>query len=89
MSRVIQYDGRLFRFAQDCAAAYGRKVRAFQITTLTPTEYSESSAGPGPFHGDRKASWNADGMHHIDAHRLPDGRWLAVVDGWHWGQTGY
>jgi hypothetical protein len=25
--------------------------------------------------------WNANGMHHIDAHQQADGRWLACVDG--------
>ena len=25
--------------------------------------------------------WNAAGMHHVDAHQQPDGKWLACVDG--------
>jgi hypothetical protein len=26
--------------------------------------------------------WNSEGMHHLDAQRLPDGTWLGAVDGW-------
>jgi hypothetical protein len=26
--------------------------------------------------------WNGSGMHHIDPHRMEDGRWIACVDGW-------
>jgi len=28
------------------------------------------------------AGWNAAGMHHLDAHEVASGRWVAAVDGW-------
>jgi hypothetical protein len=28
------------------------------------------------------AGWNGERMHHIDAHRLDDGSWIACVDGY-------
>lgn len=77
--RVVRTDGTLIRFAQDCAQRYGQRVRAYEITELTPTAYRERLLDPavvGP--GDRP--WNAHAMHHVDAHRV-DGRWLAFVDG--------
>jgi hypothetical protein len=39
--RVLVYDNRIFRFAQDCYPSYGSQVDAFEITELTPTSYSE------------------------------------------------
>ena len=36
----------------------------------------------GPYPGRFGAGWNRDGMHHIDAHRAPEGDWIACVDGW-------
>jgi len=78
--RILKFDNRLFRFAQDCALRYGSSVRAFEITNLTEDNYAEvelvipilKASGNG---------WNANGMHHIDAHQQADGRWLACVDG--------
>ena len=77
--RVLYYDGRIIRYAQDCDPSYGNQVRAFEIDTLTPTEYKEheievvvKASGSG---------WNADGMHHIDPHYDGDGKWSICVDG--------
>ncbi len=25
--------------------------------------------------------WNAGRLHHLDAHQMPDGRWVALMDG--------
>jgi hypothetical protein len=80
--RVLIDDGRIFRFAQNCAQFYGTSVRAFEITKLTATEYAECEVGPCPIVGPGEAIWNGGGMHHIDAHKLDNGSWLACVDGW-------
>jgi hypothetical protein len=40
--RVVSHDGRLFRFAQDCATVYGRSVSAFEILSLDDSTYLES-----------------------------------------------
>jgi hypothetical protein len=80
--RVVSVDGRLLRFAQGCGAAYGTSVRAFEITRLGPTAYEEVATGPDPLLRGSGHGWNRSGMHHLDAHRLDDGRWLACVDGW-------
>lgn len=76
---VVRYDGRLVRFAQDCATDYGKRVRAFEIVELTASAYHEHPLGvvlepPA-------AGWNDLGMHQVDAHRTAAGDWLACVDG--------
>lgn len=80
--RVIFYDHRLFRLAQDCATAYGASVRVFEIRTLTPTHYEEQELDGSPTLRGSGRGWNGLGMHHIDAHPAGDGRWVACVDGW-------
>ena len=79
--RVLQRDGHLIRFAQDCVPEYGTRVRAFEISQLTRDRYVEKEqrnslvpSGEG---------WNAKGMHHVDAHLQTDGTWIACVDGRH------
>jgi hypothetical protein len=55
---LIEAGNRLFRPAQDCAATYGAAVALHEVTTLTPTDFSETlvsvlrpdRAGPFP-HG--------------------------------------
>lgn len=76
---VIDHDGRLVRFAQDCANDYGKRVRAFEIVELSPSTYLERPLGvvlePAG------AGWNDLGMHQVAAHRTEAGDWLACVDG--------
>jgi hypothetical protein len=79
--RIISFQNRLFRYTQDCAQTYGRQVRAFEITDLTPDRYAERMVSREPIVKPVKGGWNELGMHHIDPHQLPDGTWLACVDG--------
>jgi hypothetical protein len=79
--RVIDVDGRLYRIAQDDRPDYGLKIHAFEITKLTATEYEERPHPENPILKGSGRGWNAAGMHQLDAQRLPDGRWIAAVDG--------
>jgi hypothetical protein len=78
---VVAASGGLVRFAQDNTEGYGRAVRAFFITTLTATEYAEEEASPSAILSGSGGGWNADGMHHVAPVLMPDGSWLAAVDG--------
>lgn len=81
--RVVQVNGRWHRFAQRCTPMYGLDVSAFEITELTEHTYAERPAAPGPvLAGAGYGHWNRFGMHHVDAHQLTDGSWVAAVDGW-------
>lgn len=82
--RVIVWDGRPVRFPQDDEPEYGTAVYAYEILELTPTTYRERRLGKDAILKPSGAGWNADGMHHIDAHRRGKGDWIAVVDGYHW-----
>jgi hypothetical protein len=79
--RVLVMAERVVRFAQDCVPSYGSQLRAFEISQLTPDSYLESELPQSPILTASGIGWNAQGMHHIDPQRLPDGRWLACVDG--------
>jgi hypothetical protein len=79
--RVLSSDGKLLRFTQDCFPIYGKQVRAFEITKLTSTAYQEREVPESPVLSPGGSGWNASGMHHVDAHCLSDGSWLACVDG--------
>jgi hypothetical protein len=79
--RIIEYEGRLIRFSQDCTSCYGRQVRAFEIGQLDAASYRERECDGSPILGPSGAGWNGKCMHHIDAHQV-DGRWIACVDGY-------
>ncbi len=84
--RVISVSGRLIRFAQDCGSEYGASVAALEITRLSEREYEERPLNDlHPVLGGSGHGWNRSGMHHVDAHPLADGTWLACVDGWTMG----
>jgi hypothetical protein len=79
--RVIMFGGRPMRFAQPVLPVYGTEVRAFEILELSTTSYRERQVGADPMLGPGSAGWNVGGLHHVDAHLLEDGTWLACVDG--------
>jgi hypothetical protein len=78
--RPLLLEGKLYRLAQDCLPTYGAQVRAFEILEMSPTEYREKLVDPPLIRKDPEGGWNRAAMHHVDAHRLADGRWLAAVD---------
>lgn len=79
--RLLTINDRVIRFAQDCVPRYGSRVRAFDILELTTTTYIEVENDASPILQPSGNSWNAGGMHHIDAQQQPNGAWLACVDG--------
>ncbi len=79
--RLIVHDGKVIRYAQDCLPEYGRSLRAFQIDTLTKTDYAEHELPDSPILTASGSGWNAAGMHHIDPHQLSETEWIACVDG--------
>lgn len=79
--RVIATEEGIVRFAQDCRRVYGEAVRAFLVNRLTPSEYEERPLSREPLLGPSGHGWNRLRMHTVDPHRLPDGSWVACVDG--------
>uniref|UniRef100_A0A1D1ZVJ1 Uncharacterized protein n=1 Tax=Auxenochlorella protothecoides TaxID=3075 RepID=A0A1D1ZVJ1_AUXPR len=81
--RVVAVDGKLVRFGQDCAGGYGQGLVAYRVDVLTPTEFRQTRVplefGAAGKHGMR--AWNGARHHHLDAHQLRDGSWVAVMDG--------
>jgi hypothetical protein len=79
--RVVTFDGKLIRFAQDCVPQYGSRVRAFDILELTTGNYAEVENAASPILRGTGTGWNSHGMHHVDAQQQRDGSWFACVDG--------
>lgn len=79
--RIIKHDGMIIRYAQDGSRGYGKKIRAFQITKITTSEYDEKEILMNPVLEGSGSGWNAQGMHHIDPHHIAEHEWLACVDG--------
>jgi len=79
--RIVEYEGNLYRFAQDDDPYYGNQVWAFKIIKLTETEYQEELV-PKPAITKGNLGWNNKGMHNIDPHQLNENEWIACVDGY-------
>lgn len=79
----VDDDGRLIRIAQDCLPTYGNKIRAFEVTELTPDSYVEHELPESPLLTAGIFSWASAGMHHLDPQPVPgkDGQWLVAFDG--------
>jgi hypothetical protein len=79
--RVVSHGGRLLRFAQDCTTVYGRSVSVSEIVDMDTSTYRERRWDGAPVLEPAAHGWNDLGMHHVDAHEVAPGRWLACVDG--------
>lgn len=79
---ILQYDGRVYRFTQDCDPTYGNQVRAFEITELTTDSYKEMPVPGNPILKATGQGWNATQMHHMDPHQVDGAGWIASVDGY-------
>jgi len=80
--RVLVRDGRMYRFTMDVDPPRGtHRVFAYEITVLTTDAFAERPVSAEPVVEGHGLGWTARGMHQVDAHPLPDGRWIAAVDG--------
>jgi len=77
--RPFVLDGKLYRLAQDCIPTYGKQVLAFEITTLTRTDYAERPVEK-PLIAATSTGWNSAAMHHVDAYQTGEHAWFAIVD---------
>lgn len=80
--RILVVEGGIIRFAQDDRRTYGKKVREFVITEISKTKYTEREYPGNPILSAQGKGWNRHGMHHLDAHEITRGNWIAVVDGY-------
>ncbi|HMQ59809.1 MAG TPA: hypothetical protein PKE06_04025 [Flavilitoribacter sp.] len=79
--KVLKFQGHLHRITQGGFPIYGTNVRAFRINKLSPDEYQEEELSVSPILKQQRHGWAGSGMHHMDAHQLSDGEWIAAVDG--------
>lgn len=80
--RVLEYDGRLYRFTMDVNPPFGtHQVMALEIIELTPTSYEEVLVSKEPILKADGSGWNSQAMHQIDPHQVGEKKWIASVDG--------
>ncbi|HEX3018650.1 MAG TPA: hypothetical protein VHP36_00035 [Chitinispirillaceae bacterium] len=81
--RVIIWENKVIRYAQDCSPTYGKALKAFEITRLTRTEYSEKESIYNPVLKNSGKGWTRHGMHHLDAYKMDSRIWIGCVDGYY------
>jgi hypothetical protein len=86
--KVLFYQNKLFRVAQDDWPTYGNQVRMFQIDELTTTSYAEHElcgypelTAEGISARLKVPAWRFDGYHHLDLHQIEENHWIACMDG--------
>lgn len=79
--RVVTFNNKIMRYAQDTFINYGNQIRAFEIIKLTVDDYEEREVPMSPFLKGSGFGWNKEGMHNVDPCLCDDGSWTACVDG--------
>jgi hypothetical protein len=72
-------DGVLYRLGMDSVPTYGYQVHVFQIMDLSTKTYAEKMIDAAVVKASGQG-WNADAMHHVDAHEIGRNQWIAAVD---------
>ncbi|GAB4816089.1 hypothetical protein N2152v2_003135 [Parachlorella kessleri] len=80
--RMLHHDGALLQYGRVCSRPHGCKFVGYRIDKLTPIDLEQSvvPVDLGPQRHDPSA-WNGMQQRHLDAAQLPDGSWVAVMDG--------
>eukprot|EP00040_Diaphanoeca_grandis_P040405 m.261780 g.261780 ORF g.261780 m.261780 type:complete len:488 (+) comp43124_c0_seq1:259-1722(+) len=93
---VIESNGVIYRFAQDCVLFYGKELVVLKIVKLDHGVYEEIEVDtivhPGSPAAVRKALWpdthigantlwNSERIHHINLHKIGAANFIAVTDG--------
>ncbi|MBF8437817.1 hypothetical protein I0Q91_12035 [Halanaerobiaceae bacterium Z-7014] len=89
--RILNYNGRFYRPAQDPLPGYGSRVMLHEIEEISTDSYKERLIGP--YFSASRSGWNSERMHHVDfLDRIPAGikqkgivdekDWLVVADGY-------
>lgn len=79
--RVVIFDDRIVRYAQDCDPYYGNQVWALEIVKLSKNDYKEEKIGDEPILKGYD-DWNTMGMHQLSPYRINNSTWIAAVDGY-------
>jgi hypothetical protein len=79
--RVIIFDNRIIRYAQDCDPYYGNQVWALEIEKLSKEEFKEIKVGNKPILKGYD-NWNTMGMHQLSPYQVNNTFWIAAVDGY-------
>lgn len=77
--RPFILNGKLYRLGMDCLPVYGYQVHAFEVTDISTTTYAEKMVETPVVKASRHG-WNAESMHHVDAHQIGTNKWIAAVD---------
>jgi hypothetical protein len=79
--RPLVFDDHVLAFYQDCAGRYGERVRAYEITELTPETYTDAERTDSPVvEPPGGLGWNSGAMHQVDPWFDGEG-WHCAVDG--------
>jgi hypothetical protein len=77
--RPFILSGKLYRLGMDCLPVYGYQVHAFEVTDISTKTYAEKMIET-PVVKASGQGWNAETMHHVDAHQIGRNQWIAAVD---------
>ena len=81
--RMNLLDGKLVYFVQSHQYGYGTGTIAYEIDTLSKTEYRDHRLDTNPILWRNGNGWARDGMHHMSYIMEADGTYLCAVDGLH------
>lgn len=80
--RPMVIGNRLFLYFQDSVEDYGDAIRCYEVTSLSPSRYSDREVSGSPVLYEFGSGWANRGMHTFDPWWLgPDKGWRCAVDG--------
>ncbi len=78
--RISAINGQLYYFVQEHIGGYGTGTIAYQVVSLSPTEFVDKRLDNNPILQKNGDGWMRDGMHHLSFVENEGGYWC-VTDG--------
>ena len=79
--KVVIFNSRIIRYAQDCDPYYGNQVWALEIQELSKKKFKEHLVGDRPILKGYD-NWNTMAMHTLSPCQINNTTWIAAVDGY-------
>lgn len=78
---ILEVGNKLIRPTQDDTPYYGKRIKLFEITKLTPEDYQEKEIDYSSLLSNSGKGWDKDGKHNISAVQTNKNKWLCAIDG--------
>ena len=75
---IVEWEGKIYRFAQDCSRRYGEALWMMEITSLSPETFSQKKIKKFLVGDKKHINWHSRKMHHFSSVTTKEQLYFAI-----------